>query len=48
MHSKVNIKAMAELNRLGGLQNLCITHFPEDRGQLNEVINEIMKTLKSL
>jgi hypothetical protein len=48
MHSKVNIKAMAELNRLGGLQKLCITHFPEDRGHLHEVIEEILKTLKSL
>jgi hypothetical protein len=48
LHSKLNVKAMAELNRLGGLQKLCITLAPEYRPQLNAVIVEIMLTLKSL
>jgi hypothetical protein len=48
LHSKLNIKAMAELNRLGGLQKLCIMQAPEYRPQLNGVISEIILTLKSL
>lgn len=48
LHSKVNIKAMAELSRLGGLQKLCIMHSPDNRKQLNEVIAEIITTLKVL
>jgi len=48
LHSKVNIKAMAELSRLGGLQKLCIMEAPENRPRLNAVITEIMLTLKSL
>jgi hypothetical protein len=48
LHSKVNVKAMAELSRLGGLQKLCIMHSPEHRAALNEVIADILLTLKSI
>ena len=48
LHSKVNVKAMAELSRLGGLQKLCIMEAPENRPRLNAVITEIMLALKSL
>jgi hypothetical protein len=48
IHSKVHLKAMGELSRLGGLQKLCITKAPEFRPQLNEVIREIVTALKLL
>jgi hypothetical protein len=48
LHSKVNIKAMAELSRLGGLQKLSIMHAPEHRAALNEVLAAILLTLKSI
>jgi hypothetical protein len=48
VRSTVNLKAMAELNRLGGLQKLAIMNAPEFRPQLNGVIREIVKVLKVL
>jgi hypothetical protein len=48
VHSKVNVKAMGELCRLGGLQKLAIMHAPEHRAALNEVLADILLTLKSI
>jgi hypothetical protein len=50
IRSKVSLKAMNELRRLGGLQKLCLTttHDPENRQEMNRVLNLILVTIKQL
>ncbi len=54
IHSKINLKAMGELARLGGLQKYCLQQIrdepglPETRHQLNAVLNAIRATIKRL
>ncbi|HEY0308471.1 MAG TPA: hypothetical protein VGB94_09950 [Acidobacteriaceae bacterium] len=52
IHSKVSMKAMGELGRLGGLQKYCLQQIkdqpdlPETRHQLNAVLNAILAEIK--
>ena len=50
IRSKVSLKAMNELRRLGGLQKLCLMsiHDPANRQELNQVLSLILVTIKQL
>lgn len=45
--SKVNLKAVAELNRLGGLVKLCLMRI-SDHPEAPEVRSELNRTLKAI
>jgi len=46
--SKVNLKAIAELNRLGGLQKQCMAHCPELQAEAKAVLHEIIEAIRWL
>jgi len=50
IRSRINLTAMNELRRLGGLQKLCLMsiHDPANRQELNRVLNLILVTIKHL
>ncbi len=54
IHSKVSLKAMGELGRLGGLQKYCLQQIkdqpglPETRHQLNAVLSAILAEIKRI
>lgn len=54
IRSKVNLKAIAELKRLGGLQKLCLKEIkdapgqPSSRSELNATLEAILKAIKRL
>ncbi|MDR3734167.1 MAG: hypothetical protein P4L10_01375 [Acidobacteriaceae bacterium] len=54
IHSKINLKAMGALARLGGLQKYCLQQIqdepglPETRHQLNRVLHEIRDEIQRL
>jgi hypothetical protein len=50
IRSKVSLKAMNELRRLGGPQKLCLMsiHDPANRQELNRVLDLILVTIKQL
>jgi hypothetical protein len=50
IRSRINLTAMNELRRLGGLQKFCLIHIhdPENRRELNRVLNQILATIKQI
>jgi hypothetical protein len=54
IHSKVNLKAIAELKQLGGLQKLCLMEvrkLPADHGaiqKLNQTLDAVLKAIPKL